>query len=99
MNILHLTLKKKWFDEIKSGVKNEEYREDKPYWRNRLMENGKVKRFDAVIFRNGYGKNAPTMTVECKNIFLGFTPEWFGHGAPGKICWVIYLGKILGAKP
>lgn len=36
MKVLHLTLKKKWFDLIASGKKKEEYREIKPYWINRL---------------------------------------------------------------
>ncbi len=35
--ILHLTLKKKWFDMIASGEKKEEYREIKPYWVSRLV--------------------------------------------------------------
>jgi len=35
---LHLTLKKKWFDMIKSGGKPEEYREIKPYWITRLVD-------------------------------------------------------------
>lgn len=35
--ILHLTLKKKWFDMIKSGLKTEEYREIKDYWVRRLI--------------------------------------------------------------
>lgn len=34
--ILHLTLKRKWFDMIASGEKREEYRDVKPYWINRL---------------------------------------------------------------
>jgi hypothetical protein len=34
--ILHLTLKKKWFDMIALGEKKEEYREVKPYWLVRL---------------------------------------------------------------
>ena len=38
MKILHLTLKKKWFELIKSGVKKEEYREIKPYWIVRLFD-------------------------------------------------------------
>jgi hypothetical protein len=38
MKILHLTLKKKWFDMILSGEKKEEYREIKQYWVNRLIE-------------------------------------------------------------
>jgi hypothetical protein len=36
MKVLHLTLKKKWFDMIASGEKTEEYREIKPYWFRRL---------------------------------------------------------------
>lgn len=35
--VLHLTLKKKWFDMIASGEKKEEYREIKPYWVSRLV--------------------------------------------------------------
>jgi hypothetical protein len=34
--VLHLTLKKKWFDMIASGEKTEEYREIKRYWADRL---------------------------------------------------------------
>lgn len=37
-DILHLTLKKIWFDEIASGKKVEEYREIKCYWTTRLVE-------------------------------------------------------------
>lgn len=38
MKILHLTLKKKWFDMIASGEKKEEYRTIKPYFRKRLCD-------------------------------------------------------------
>lgn len=38
MKILHLTLKKQWFDMIKSGEKKEEYREVKEYWIIRLLQ-------------------------------------------------------------
>jgi hypothetical protein len=38
MKILHLTLKRKWFDMIESGEKPEEYREIKPYWIKRLCD-------------------------------------------------------------
>lgn len=34
--VLHLVLKKKWFDMIASGEKREEYRDAKPYWETRL---------------------------------------------------------------
>ncbi len=34
---LHLNLKRKWFEMIKSGEKKEEYREITPYWCARLL--------------------------------------------------------------
>ena len=36
--VLHLPLKKEWYEMIESGVKTEEYREIKPYWIKRLVE-------------------------------------------------------------
>lgn len=38
MKTLDLVLKRKWFDMIASGEKTEEYREIKPYWVKRLIE-------------------------------------------------------------
>lgn len=38
MKTLDLVLKKKWYDMIESGEKTEEYREIKPYWIVRMME-------------------------------------------------------------
>ncbi len=38
MKILHLVLKKVWFDMIASGDKNLEYREIKPYWVKRFID-------------------------------------------------------------
>lgn len=35
--VLKLTVKKEWFDLIKSGEKTEEYREVKSYWESRLQ--------------------------------------------------------------
>lgn len=108
MKTLHLTLKKKWFDMIASGEKKEEYRELKLYWERRfidpllaydasLMEfiNGKgLVEFETVTFRNGYSKDAPTMTVECKGISIGNAkPEWSDNW-PGKV-FIIKLGDII----
>lgn len=35
--VLKLVVKKKWFDMIVSGEKTEEYREIKPYWIDKLV--------------------------------------------------------------
>ena len=96
MKILHLTLKKKWFDLIASGKKTVEYREDKPYWQKRLLDGEDPKTFDIIRFKNGYG-NVPTMDVEFKGIaFSG--PEWCipanGEVLTGDTI-VIKLGNVL----
>jgi len=83
MKILHLTLHKKWFDEILNGTKKIEYREIKPYWTKRLFDDRKPKKFDIILFRNGYGKKSPQMKVE----FLGVKVENNKYN--------ILLGKVL----
>ena len=40
--VLHLSVKKQWFDMISAGEKTEEYREIKPYWIKRLTTNCEV---------------------------------------------------------
>ena len=49
MTTLYLNLKKEYFDQIKSGVKKEEYREIKPYWEKRLD-----KQYDTIMITLGY---------------------------------------------
>lgn len=108
MKVLHLTLKKKWFDMIASGEKKEEYREIKGYWQQRLMHFDWVsinnispfkkytdyKKFDIVRFKNGYTKDAPTMEVEFKGIHAGLGN--IDCGAPTlQDVFVIKLGNII----
>lgn len=110
MEILHLTLKKKWFDMIASGEKTEEYREVKPYWVNRLtwhefhgMNLEQLKRqggipfktiYQYVKFTNGYGKNAPTITLSLLSISIGNAkPEWSDNWE-GDV-FILELGAIL----
>jgi len=84
MKILHLTLHKKWFDEILSGKKKEEYRDIKPYWTTRLFNKDMTpKEFVSILFRNGYNKNSRNMKVEFKGI------------KKDKTKYVIKLGKII----
>ena len=41
MSTLHLSLKRKWFDMIKSGEKLEEYRDTNYYWVARILQNAR----------------------------------------------------------
>ncbi len=50
MTNLHLILKKEWFDKIKSGEKNIEYRLATPFWEKRLWN----KQWDKITFQLGY---------------------------------------------
>lgn len=96
MKILHLNLKKKWFDMITSGEKKDEYREFKRYWVKRLVKSHTptvFKHYDVVKFRNGYSKDSPTVSVECLGIEINNgNKDWGWNGKPG---FVIKLGKIL----
>jgi hypothetical protein len=104
IKLLHLTLKKKWFDMIASGEKKEEYREIKPYWSRRLLSNynsighsrfePEFKDFNVIVFKNGYGKNAPVLFVEFKGVDIGeAVPEWSDNWA-GDV-FKIKLGNII----
>ena len=97
MQVLHLTLKKQWFDMIESGEKKEEYREIDQYWQDRLTKDYYAKGFDLVVFKNGYQKDSPTVIFEYKGIDIGKgRKEW---GAPDDDCFIIKLGeKILTKK-
>lgn len=108
MRVLHLTLKKKWWDMIASGEKKEEYREVKEYWISRLYDHDIVSRnnvasykkpttkreFDIVEFKNGYRKTAPTVRLYCEGIEIrSGRKEWGAE--PGKEYFVIKLGEII----
>lgn len=94
MKILHLTLKKKWFDMIASGEKKEEYREIKDYWTKRLDG----RDYDVVYFRNGYAKDAPKIKVEIMfKLDRCFGLEVWG-AEPRVYYYVIRLGKILSIE-
>ena len=93
MKILHLVLKKKWFDMIESGFKKEEYRDAKDYWHARLPN----KNFDAVEFRLAYSKQAKRMRFKLDRIEIGLPrKEWSeGQVDAGQFVYVIVLGERL----
>jgi hypothetical protein len=97
--ILHLNVKKKWFDMIKSGEKKEEYRDISAYWTGILGAHIKIKKryyhpsSVIICFSNGYAKNRPQIFIECKNLWLGKgKKEW---GASEMQQFILSLGKIV----
>lgn len=84
--VLHLTLKREYFDQIAKGKKRNEFREYKPYWKSRL----EGREYDQVLFRNGYSADSPTLLVE----YCGLTRDGTGRNAG----YVIRLGRVLKHK-
>ena len=52
MKTLMLPVKRKWFEQIKSGMKKVEYRLVTEYWKNRLID----KKYDRIVITLGYPK-------------------------------------------
>ena len=101
-NVLHLNLKKKWFDMIASGEKKEEYREIKAHWIKRLKDHSLTnpkafQEYNFVCFRNGYQKDAPEMWVEFRGIRVGNAKAEWSDNWQGQV-FIIDLGWVL-SKP
>lgn len=61
---LTLTIKKRWFDEILSGRKTEEYREIKKYYIDKFTN----QQYDTIKLRAGYSKASPVLVAEIVSI-------------------------------
>lgn len=85
MKVLHLVIKRKWYDMIASGKKIEEYREITPYWANRLF-----KGYTHVCFHRGYTNQI--MRFAIKEIIEDTGKEEWG-AERGKTYYVIKLGE------
>ena len=105
--MLILPIKKKWFDMIASGEKQEEYREIKPYWDKRFRKVFLYARLSEysdsptlpygsdeheVIFRNGYSKNSTSFIAKC-TLSIGKGREEWG-AEPGKEYFRIHIKEI-----
>lgn len=106
--ILHLNLKRKWFDMIKSGEKKEEYRDISKHrekrFRKMLCKYSfymiYIKRefwFPSQIiicFSNGYSKNRDQFKIKCTGLRIGKGKEEWGAD-PDKQYFILSLGNII----
>ena len=102
-----MPLKKEWYEMIESGVKTEEYREIKPYWKQRLLMYGDVWGDNSLVVdtcnkgfllfeeydavKFSYGYTKRTMTFEIKEITIGKGKPEWG--APKEEVFIIKLGN------
>ena len=61
--VLHLVLKRKYFERIYDKTKTTEYRDYTTYWKKRIEGN----HFTHIKFQLAYSKNPPTMLVEVRD--------------------------------
>ena len=99
--ILHLNLKRKWFDMILCGEKKEEYRKQSRYWRRIFGTYIRIKGrnyhpSDVIIcFSNGYQKKRRQIFVDCINMGLGYGKQKWG-AEKNEQCFVLIFGKVKG---
>ena len=70
VRVLHLTLKKEWFDLMISGKKRVEYRKPSKWIISRLE-----KEYDVIRFTNGYGSDKPYFVCEYKGFEISKKSE------------------------
>ncbi len=96
--MITLRITKKWFEEIRSGRKTEEYREISIH-NTRLLTSPNGKASQTLRFILGYPKGTPAesvLLVEYLGYRVGFPkPEWCETGMVSKECYVIRLGRVL----
>jgi hypothetical protein len=80
---LYLNIEREYFDAIAARRKRVEYRDRTPYWKKRLED----RRYDLILFRNGYATKAPEMLVEFRGV------RRIGKGCNAQ--YAIRLGNIL----
>ena len=104
VKVLHLPIKKKWFDMILSGEKKEEYRNINEYYVKKFIKETPSgsnqiiwKDFDVLELRNGYGLHVPTLQVRIEGIDVDFGDSNWGAEELTEY-FVIYLGEILSSK-
>lgn len=85
IKILHLAVKTEYFNQIKKGDKNEEYRLTSEYWRKRLVN----KTFDEIHITLGY----PSKSEHNKRIIKrwnGFKVKTIKHNHFGEFPVDVY---------
>lgn len=98
--VLHLNLKKQWFQMVSEEIKKEEYRDITPYW-SRVFVDGKIKIKGKIYdptnvfiqFSNGYSKSRPQNMFECKGLRVGCGKQEWGAEL-NRQYYILELGEL-----
>ena len=93
--ILQLAVKKKYFDEIASGKKTEEFRLCNEYWKKRLRDRiTEGFTFDKIVITLGYPK-ADDMTRRLEFKWSGYSIKTITHKHFGDEPVTVYAIKLI----
>lgn len=105
MRTLHLTLHAKAFEVMVTGEKDKEFRVNSKWITSRLIDkDGNPKKYDEVIFVNGYGPDKPRFKAEYKGFKRVLIPKVYKYSNGLEVKdlkfddFEIKLGKILELK-
>lgn len=87
---LFIIIKRKYFHQIKSGIKTEEYRNITDYWSLRLTD----RVYDVVVFQSGYRKDSPRVSVKFNGVIKKTIIHEFFNNKPTGV-FAIQLGDIV----
>ena len=103
--ICFMTISKDNLDDMRSGIKNVEYRDNSAYWNEKFFiadRAGNVslkKNYTHLLFQNGYNPDSPRVLIELKGIVTSKYKFPKNLSAAGHEIWNgsinLLLGKIL----
>lgn len=66
---LYLPIERYYFNQIESGEKKIEYRDDTPHYRSRFLnKQGELRNHKVLLLQEGYNSGAKRMLIEITNI-------------------------------
>ena len=89
LRILHLNLKKKYWEEIKDEIKEFEFRLVNSYWQKRLEKN----QFDKILIKLGYPQKDDKSRI-LERPYKGFSKIKIIHPAFGPEPVMVYAIKV-----
>ena len=98
VKLIKLSLSAEPFEQTCSGIKREEYREDTPWIRSRLIDaGGRMKTFDAVKYYHGphLSEKYSTCTVEYRGVQRSVGVLLFGEYVFPVRSWIIHHGNVM----
>lgn len=89
MNSLFLPLKREYFEQIRDGIKPEEFRLVTPYWRKRL----EGRSYDRIVLTMGY-PNANDASRRIERKWHGYAIKTITHPHFGDQPVMVYAIKV-----